>query len=57
MSLLDKKKEVAMRPRLPKDARMHTGDDFSPAELIGDDDRGYSDAVLGTFACAAHAGS
>jgi hypothetical protein len=49
ISLLDKEKEIAMRRRLPKGARMYTGDDFNYAELIAGDNHGYSDALLGIF--------
>jgi hypothetical protein len=49
ISLLDKHKEVAMRRRLPTGVRMYTGDDFNFAELIGGDESGYSDALLGIF--------
>ncbi|MAM83075.1 MAG: dihydrodipicolinate synthase family protein [Acidobacteria bacterium] len=49
ISLLDKSKEVAMRRRLPSGVRMYTGDDFDFVELIGGDDSGYSDALLGIF--------
>jgi hypothetical protein len=49
ISLLDDKKEIAMRRRLPKGVRMYTGDDFNYAELIAGDAEGYSDALLGIF--------
>ncbi|WP_137127942.1 dihydrodipicolinate synthase family protein [Roseomonas sp. HF4] len=49
ISLLDDRKEIAMRRRLPKGVRMYTGDDFNYAELIAGDDQGYSDALLGIF--------
>ena len=49
ISLLDKDKEIAMRRRLPSGVRMYTGDDFNFAELIGGDESGYSDALLGIF--------
>jgi hypothetical protein len=49
ISLLDDKKEIAMRRRLPKGVRMYTGDDFNYAELIAGDEQGYSDALLGIF--------
>lgn len=49
ISLLDDRKEVVMRRRLPKGVRMYTGDDFNYAELIAGDDQGYSDALLGIF--------
>jgi hypothetical protein len=49
ISLLDDRKEIVMRRRLPKGVRMYTGDDFNYAELIAGDDQGYSDALLGIF--------
>jgi hypothetical protein len=49
ISLLDDKKEIAMRRRLPKGVRMYTGDDFNYAELIAGDEQGHSDALLGIF--------
>ena len=49
ISLLDDKKEIAMRRRLPKGVRMYTGDDFNYAELIAGDAHGHSDALLGIF--------
>ena len=55
ISLLDKDKEVAMRRRLPAGVRMYTGDDFHYPELIGGDEHGYSDALLGVFAVIAPA--
>ena len=49
ISLLDKRKEITMRRRLPNGVRMYTGDDFNFAELIAGDESGYSDALLGIF--------
>jgi hypothetical protein len=49
ISLLDDRKEIAMRRRLPKGVRMYTGDDFNYAELIAGDAEGHSDALLGIF--------
>ena len=49
ISLLDDRKEIAMRRRLPRGVRMYTGDDFNYAELIAGDEQGYSDALLGIF--------
>ena len=49
VSLLDDKKEISMRRRLPRGVRMYTGDDFNYAELIAGDAQGYSDALLGIF--------
>jgi hypothetical protein len=57
ISLLDKDKEIVMRRRLAKGVRMYTGDDFSYAELIAGDDKGYSDALLGIFDAIAPAAS
>ncbi|GAA4174245.1 dihydrodipicolinate synthase family protein [Gryllotalpicola koreensis] len=54
MSLLDAGAEIAVRARLPKTARMFTGDDFNYVGLIGGDGSEqpgqYSDALLGAFA-------
>ena len=49
ISLLDDRKEIAMRRRLPASVRMYTGDDFNYAELIAGDAQGHSDALLGIF--------
>jgi hypothetical protein len=57
ISLLSKKKEIAMRRRLPAGMRMYTGDDFNYAELIAGDEEGYSDALLGIFDAIAPAAS
>jgi len=57
ISLLSKKKEIAMRRRLPAGVRMYTGDDFNYAELIAGDEQGYSDALLGIFDAIAPAAS
>jgi hypothetical protein len=57
ISLLSKDKEVAMRRRLAQGVRMYTGDDFNYAELIGGDEKGYSDALLGIFDAIAPAAS
>ena len=46
-----------MRRRLPRGARMYTGDDFNFAELIEGDAQGYSDALLGIFDAIAPAAS
>jgi hypothetical protein len=45
ISLLDQRREIAMRERLPKGVRMYTGDDFDYPTTI----RGGSDALLGIF--------
>jgi hypothetical protein len=57
VSLLDARKEVALRSRLPRGVRMYTGDDFNFAELIGGDATGHSDALLGIFDAIAPAAS
>ncbi len=49
ISLLDKKKEILMRRRLPASVKMYTGDDFNYPELIEGDAHGYSHALLGIF--------
>jgi hypothetical protein len=45
ISLLDQRREIAMRERLPRGVRMYTGDDFDYPTTI----RGGSDALLGIF--------
>src|SRR3546814_7594580 len=57
ISLLDKDKEIVMRRKLPKSARMYTGDDFNYAELIAGDAQGHSEALLGIFDAIAPAAS
>jgi hypothetical protein len=57
ISLLDDKKEIALRRRLPEGVRMYTGDDFNYVELIAGDERGHSDALLGIFDVIAPAAS
>ena len=57
ISLLDSKKEIAMRNKLPVGVRMYTGDDFNFPELVAGDDTGYSDALLGIFDAIAPAAS
>jgi len=57
ISLLDKRKEIALRARLPAGVRMYTGDDFNFAELIGGDAGGHSDALLGILDAIAPAAS
>ncbi|HEV2034183.1 MAG TPA: dihydrodipicolinate synthase family protein [Candidatus Dormibacteraeota bacterium] len=57
ISLLDQKREIAMRKRLPEGVHMLTGNDFDyPVTIAGDADR-YSDALLGTFDLIAPAAS
>ncbi|HEU5475108.1 MAG TPA: dihydrodipicolinate synthase family protein [Actinophytocola sp.] len=55
LSLLDAGFEVALRRRLPAGVRLYTGDDFHYPELIGGDEQGHSDALLGVFAVIAPA--
>jgi hypothetical protein len=57
ISLLDQKREIAMRRRFPKGVRMYTGDDFDYPTTIGGDAEGYSDALLGIFDVIAPAAS
>jgi len=57
LSLLDQRREIAMRSRLPERVRMFTGDDFDyPATIAGDGKR-HSDALLGAFDLIAPAAS
>jgi hypothetical protein len=57
LSLLDQKREIEMRSRLPEGVRMFTGDDFDyPATIHGDGKR-HSDALLGAFDMIAPAAS
>jgi dihydrodipicolinate synthase/N-acetylneuraminate lyase len=53
LSLLDARREIALRRRLPPGVRMFTGDDFNYADLIRGDAIGHSDALLGAFAAIA----
>ena len=53
LSVLDESQEVWLRRRLPRGVRLYTGDDFNYAALIRGDERGHSDALLGTFAAIA----
>ena len=49
ISLLDQRREIEMRRRLPEGVRMFTGDDFDyPTTILGDGER-HSDALLGIF--------
>jgi hypothetical protein len=57
LSLLDQRREVVMRARLPEGVRMFTGDDFDyPTTILGDGKR-HSDALLGAFDAIAPAAS
>ncbi|MBT2510646.1 dihydrodipicolinate synthase family protein [Streptomyces sp. ISL-98] len=49
ISLLDARREIDLRRRLPKGVRCYTGDDFNYPELIAGDDHGFSHALLGIF--------
>ncbi|MFD1272752.1 dihydrodipicolinate synthase family protein [Streptomyces kaempferi] len=49
VSLLDARREVALRRRLPHGVRCYTGDDFHYPELIAGDEQGFSHALLGIF--------
>ncbi|MFD3335255.1 dihydrodipicolinate synthase family protein [Streptomyces sp. NPDC058700] len=49
VSLLDARREVELRRRLPEGVRCYTGDDFHYPELIAGDDQGFSHALLGIF--------
>ncbi|MGW2729267.1 dihydrodipicolinate synthase family protein [Streptomyces sp. NPDC001494] len=49
VSLLDARREVDLRRRLPRGVRCYTGDDFHYPELIAGDDQGFSHALLGVF--------
>lgn len=57
ISLLDARREIDMRRRLPAGVRMYTGDDFNYDTLIRGDEQGYSDALLGIFDAIAPAAS
>ncbi|MGE0241161.1 MAG: dihydrodipicolinate synthase family protein [Parvibaculaceae bacterium] len=49
ISLLDDRKEIVMRRRLPAQVKMYTGDDFNYPALIEGDGQGHSHALLGIF--------
>ena len=58
LSLLDQRRELTMRSRLPEGVHMFTGDDFDYPTTIGGDAEGrYSDALLGAFDVIAPAAS
>jgi Protein of unknown function (DUF993) len=57
LSLLDQKREIAMRARLPEGVRMFTGDDFDYPTTIAGDGKRHSDALLGAFDMIAPAAS
>lgn len=49
VSLLDARREIDLRRKLPDGVRCYTGDDFNYPELIAGDDHGFSHALLGIF--------
>jgi hypothetical protein len=49
ISLLDQRREVAMRRRLPEGVHLYTGDDFDYPTTIAGDGEHHSDALLGAF--------
>ncbi|PKV85825.1 dihydrodipicolinate synthase family protein [Streptomyces sp. TLI_146] len=49
VSLLDARREVELRRRLPNGVTCFTGDDFHYPELIEGDEQGFSHALLGIF--------
>jgi hypothetical protein len=58
LSLLDQRRELTMRSRLPEGVHMFTGDDFDyPTTMGGDAGGRYSDALLGAFDVIAPAAS
>lgn len=57
LSLLDQRRELAMRRRLPDGVHMFTGDDFDYPTTIKGDGQRYSDALLGAFDAIAPAAS
>ncbi len=57
VSLLDKRREIALRERLPVGMKLFTGDDFSYPELILGDEVHFSHALLGIFDAIAPAAS
>jgi hypothetical protein len=57
VSLLDERREVGIRRRLPDGVKMYTGDDFDYPDLIRGDEEGFSHALLGIFDAIAPAAS
>jgi hypothetical protein len=57
ISLLDQRREIAMRMRFPASVRMYTGDDFDYPTTIRGDGQRHSDALLGIFDVIAPAAS
>jgi hypothetical protein len=57
LSLLDQKREIALRRQFPAGVHMYSGDDFDYPTTIRGDEHGYSDALLGIFDVIAPAAS
>jgi hypothetical protein len=57
LSLLDQKREIALRRQFPPGVRMYSGDDFDYPTTIRGDEHGHSDALLGIFDVIAPAAS
>jgi hypothetical protein len=57
ISLLDDKREIVARRKLPPSIKMYTGDDFNYPALIKGDEKGFSHALLGIFDAIAPAAS
>ncbi len=57
ISLLDQRREIAMRRQFPPGVRMYSGDDFDYPTTIRGDVHGHSDALLGIFDVIAPAAS
>jgi hypothetical protein len=49
LSLLDQKREIALRRQFPPGVHMYSGDDFDYPTTIRGDEHGHSDALLGIF--------
>ncbi|MFZ0218536.1 MAG: dihydrodipicolinate synthase family protein [Candidatus Dormiibacterota bacterium] len=49
ISVLEQRREVELRRRLPAGMRMYTGDDYHYPAMIGGDGEHHSDALLGAF--------
>ena len=49
VSLLDARREIDLRRRLPVGVKVYTGDDFNYPELIAGDASGHSHGLLGIF--------
>jgi hypothetical protein len=57
VSLLDERRELDLRERLPDGVRVYTGDDFNYPSLIRGDGTHHSDVLLGIFDAIAPAAS